>query len=143
MKTDVAAGAWLFRASIWVLVVVCVVLSSGPARAEYDYNVSQISPIPLTIDQVDAILNENQAEIGTPYLDAYQQKTTDTTGASLGLSPLKVVQADDPDHPYLGVFHHKVTPGKFATYAAYSADLVNWHTLGIIDDVGAGEYASG
>jgi hypothetical protein len=53
-----------------------------------------------------------------------------------------MVQTDDRAHPYLGVFHDPVSERQFATYAAYSTDLVHWHTLVIVDDVAAGEYES-
>jgi len=92
--------------------------------------------------QIIAILDQ-QATEHQPYLDAYQQVTvTDTTGAIASLAPLKVVQTQDSAHPYLGVFHNQVTTSKFATWAAYSADLANWHTLGTIDDIANLEYGS-
>jgi hypothetical protein len=125
---------------IWAPAVLCLALWNGEAGAAYDYNVSQISPVPLTMAQIAAILN--QTATSSPYLDAYQQTTTDATGATLGLAPAKVVQSDDEVHPYLAVFHHPATPLKFVTYAAYSTDLVDWRTLGAIDDVAAGEYGS-
>jgi hypothetical protein len=115
-------------------------VSVAAAQTAYDFNVSQVSPAPLTMAQLAAILNETATS--TPYLDAYKQTTTDTTGAILSLAPLKVVQTPDPAHPYLGVFHHPVAPEKYATYAAYSTDLINWYTLGMIDNTAAGEYGS-
>lgn len=110
------------------------------AEAAYNYATSQISPVALTMRQLAAIMN--QTATTTPYLDLYQQTTTDATGAVASLAPLKVVQTDDPAHPYLGVFHNPVTPAKFAAYAAYSTDLAHWRTLGQIDDVAAGEYGA-
>jgi hypothetical protein len=117
---------------------------SAAADAAYDYNASQISPVELTIAQVAAILNQDQiAALNTPYLDAYQQKTVrDATNAIASLAPLKVVQTDDPAHPYLGVFHDQVDARKFAAYAAYSLDLKTWRTIGAIDNVAGGEYGS-
>jgi hypothetical protein len=91
--------------------------------------------------QIIAILN--QPPNAAYYLDAYQQVTvTDATGAIASLAPLKVVQTDDSGHPYLGVFHNQATISKFATWAAYSADLIHWHTLGEIDDIANLEYGS-
>jgi hypothetical protein len=140
MMTDGSKVAWRHPARIWAAAVLCLALSSGEAGAAYDYSVSQISPVPLTMAQIAAIFN--QIATSNPYLDAYHQTTTDAAGVTLGLTPAKVVQSDDEVHPYLAVFHHPATPVKFATYAAYSTDLVNWHTLGAIDDVAAGEYGS-
>ena len=103
-------------------------VSSRAAQAAYDYNVSQIAPSiasTLSMTQIIAILDQ-QATEHQPYLDAYQQFTvTDTTGAIASLAPLKVVQTHDSAHPYLGVFHNQATTSKFATWAAYSADLAN------------------
>ena len=114
------------------------------AFAAYDYSLSQISPKGLTMAQIAGILNEDASGApNKPYLNAYQQTTTNTaTGAVAGLAPLKVVQTDDPAHPYLGVFHNQVTSSKFATHLTYSTDLITWHTLGVIDNVAAGEYGN-
>jgi len=121
--------------------LLCVGVSLKGAQAAYDYAASQISPVALTMPQIATILN--QIDKNGTYLDQYQLMTiTDTTGAVASLAPLKVVQTGDPNRPYLGVFHNQVTTKKFATYAAYSTDLVNWHTLGAIDDIAAGEYGS-
>ena len=118
-------------------------VSSRAAQAAYDYNVSQIAPSiasTLSMTQIIAILDQ---EVPNHYLDAYQQVTvTDTSGAIASLAPLKVVQTHDSAHPYLGVFHNQATTSKFATWAAYSADLIKWHTLGTIDDIANLEYGS-
>jgi hypothetical protein len=131
----------LLATGAWVSALLCVAPRSSPAQAAYDYAASQVSPVAMTLAQIAAILDQTAPH--TPYLDAYRQRTTyDATGAVSSLAPLKVVQTDDPAHPYLGVFHSAVTATKFATYASYSTDLVNWHTIGAIDDVAAGEFGS-
>jgi hypothetical protein len=119
-------------------------LRPSAAQAAYDYNISQISPVALTMEQLAAILNEDHsATTNTAYLDIYQQTTiNDTTNAIASLAPLKVIQTGDPIYPYLGVFHNQVTTTEFATFAAYSLDLNTWHTIGSIDNVAAGEYGS-
>jgi hypothetical protein len=141
MKTERPPISCLFIVGVVALTLSCAGLSPREAQAAYDYNVSQIAPVGLTMMQVAAILNHTAPN--TPYLDAYQQTTTtDATGAIASLAPLKVVQTDDPNHPYLGVFHNQVTTTKFATYAAYSLDLRTWHTIGSIDNVAGNEYGS-
>jgi hypothetical protein len=139
--------SWLSRSltvSVLALMLGYTELRQSAAQAAYDYNISQISPVALTMEQLAAILNEDHsAAPNTPYLDTYQQTTiNDTTNAIASLAPLKVVQTDDPIHPYLGVFHNQVTTTEFATFAAYSLDLNTWHTIGTIDNVAAGEYGS-
>src|SRR5207249_1741200 len=107
--------------------------------APYDYMAPQVAPpiaSGLLMDDIAGILNQDSKFApNTPYLDAYGQTTTnDATRSSAGLAPVKVVQTDDSDHPYLGVFHSLITT-KFATYLAYSLDLKTWHTIGAIDDI--------
>lgn len=128
-------GAAIARA----LALVCVALWSGAACAEYRLAASQVSPVDVSMGRLAAILDQ---AAGRPYLDAYQQTTTDARGTVSSLAPVKIVQTDDPAHRYLGVFHAQVTPTRFATYAAYSNDLANWHTLGSIDNTAAGDYGS-
>jgi len=114
--------------------------------APYDYMAPQVAPSiasGLSMSQIAAILNQTAPNL--PYLDAYNQQTTtstDTTNFITTLAPLKVVQTNDTNHPYLGVFHNQVTTSKFATWAAYSTDLATWHTLGTIDDIANLEYGS-
>ena len=140
LRTDRSRVGLLVQIDVPVLALVCAVLAPSAAEAAYTYGASQISPVALTMPQLAAILD--QTATTTPYLDLYQQTATDATGAVASLAPLKVVQTDDPMHPYLGVFHNPVTRAKFATFAAYSTDLVHWRTLGQIDDVAAGEYGA-
>jgi len=78
---------------------------------------------------IAAILNE---QVAKPYLVAYQLTTRDANGAIAGLAPLKVVPTNDPEHPYLGVFHDQINATRFATYLGYSTNLRTWHTLGQI-----------
>jgi hypothetical protein len=139
-----ARVARLLIAGISSVALTYAAVSSRAAQPAYDYNVSQIAPSiasTLSMTQIIAILNQ---EAPNPaYLDAYQQVTvTDATQAIASLAPLKVVQTDDSVHPYLGVFHNQATISKFATWAAYSADLIHWHTLGEIDDIANLEYGS-
>jgi hypothetical protein len=140
LRTDRSKVGLLVQIGMPVLALVCTALAPEAAQGTYNYAASQISPVVLTMPQLAAILN--QTATTTPYLDLYQQTATDATGAVASLAPLKVVQIDDPMHPYLGVFHNPVTRAKFATYAAYSTDLVHWRTLGQIDHVAAGEYGA-
>ena len=131
------------KIELWVLVPVCVMLLSASAGAAYIYSPSQVSPVAtITTAQIAAILNQTAPTTPQfPAVEQYQQMTTtDATSAVENLAPLKVVQTDDAAHRYLGVFHNQVTTTKFATYAAYSTDLVHWHTLGAIDHVAVGEY---
>ena len=131
MKTKRSPISYLFIVGVQALTLSYAELSPRRAEAAYDYNISQIAPVYLTMTQIAAILNHTAPN--TPYLNAYQQTTTtDATGAIVLLAPVKVVKTDDPNHPYLGVFHNQVTTTKFATYAAYSLDLGKWHTLGSI-----------
>jgi hypothetical protein len=140
LVTESAVVAPFIGAAIRILALVCFTLASVAAEAESDFGASQISPVALNMPQLTAILN--QIATTAPYLDLYQLTTTDAAGAVASLAPLKVVQTHDPAHPYLGVFHDPVTRTKFATYAAYSSDLAQWHTLGRIDDVAAGDYGA-
>ena len=146
MKTKRSPISYLFIVGVQALTLSYAELSPRRAEAAYDYNISQIAPVNLTMTQIAAILNHTAPSADAPnkpYLNAYQQTTTtDATGAIVLLAPVKVVQTDDPNHPYLGVFHNQVTTTKFATYAAYSLDLFKWHTLGAIDDVALNEYGS-
>jgi hypothetical protein len=129
-RTAAAAAALLWLA-LW----------SGAAWARYDFTASQTSPVTLTEAQLAAILNQRATT--TPYLDAYNQTVTEeASGRSAGLAPVKVVQTDDRNHPYLGVFHAQVMPDRFAAYAAYSRDLVRWQVLGAIDNIAAGGFGS-
>ena len=146
VKTKRSPISYLFIVGVQALTLSYAELSPRRAEAAYDYNISQIAPVNLTMTQIAAILNHTAPSAdapNTPYLNAYQQTTTtDATGAIVLLAPVKVVQTDDPNHPYLGVFHNQVTTTKFATYAAYSLDLFKWHTLGAIDDVALNEYGT-
>jgi hypothetical protein len=139
-----ARVARLLIAGTVSLTLTFAAVSSRAAQSAYDYNGSQIAPSiasTLSMSQLIAILN--QAAPNTPYLDTYQQVTvTDSTQAIASLAPLKVVQTDDPAHRYLGVFHNQATISKFATWAAFSSDLIQWHTLGEIDDIANLEYGS-
>jgi hypothetical protein len=109
-------------------------LSSRTAAAAYDYIPPQIAPpvaSNLSTAQIVDILNENTTGL-PPYLVAYQLMTTDAHGAVASAAPLKVVPTDDPDHPYLGIFHNQINSTQFATYLGYSPDLKIWHTIGEI-----------
>lgn len=145
MVVRLARAPRLLITGIITVTLTYAAVSSRAAQAAYDYNVSQIAPSvasTLSMTQIIAILDQAATE-HQPYLDAYQQVTvTDATGAIASLAPLKVVQTHDSAHPYLGVFHNQVTTSKFATWAAFSADLVTWHTLGTIDDIANLEYGS-
>ncbi|WP_219728991.1 hypothetical protein, partial [Pseudomonas protegens] len=59
--------------------------------------------------------------------------SNDGHGGQLSAAPLQISQTDDPNHPYIGVFHalEKGT-SVFNTYLSYSSDLMSWHTIGMI-----------
>jgi hypothetical protein len=144
MVARLARGARLLIAGISSVTLTYAAVSSRAAQPAYDYNVSQIAPpiaSTLSMSQIIAILNQQAPN--PAYLDAYQQVTvTDSTQAIASLAPLKVVQTGDSAHRYLGVFHNQATISKFATWAAFSGDLIQWHTLGEIDDIANLEYGS-
>jgi hypothetical protein len=101
--------------------------------ASFDYVEPQVAPAiasRLSMAQLAAIFNETAPN--PPYLVAYQLTTTDVDGTIAGAAPLKVVPTDDPEHPYLGVFHNQINTTQFATYLGYSTDLRVWNTLGEI-----------
>src|SRR5258707_202261 len=120
----------IFLAGAWANLA----LQPDTARAaDYDYVAPQVAP-PIAADlgmaEIAAILNETAPN--PPYLVAYQLTTTDANNAKASLAPLKVVPTNDPDHPYLAVFHNQINSTQFATYLSYSNDLMAWHTRGRI-----------
>ncbi|HEX5454012.1 MAG TPA: hypothetical protein VFX06_09480 [Stellaceae bacterium] len=130
-----------YRAAATAAALLWLALWPVAAWARFDFTASQVSPVPLSTAELAAILDQRATT--TPYLDAYGQSVTEqASGRTAGLAPLKVVQTDDPKHPYLGVFHAQVRPDRFAAYAAYSRDLAHWHLLGAIDNFAAGQFAS-
>src|SRR5271163_2332148 len=109
-----------------------LVQQSTTGAATYHYVAPQVAPPSasnLGMAGIAAILNE---QVAKPYLVAYQLTTRDANGAIAGLAPLKVVPTNDPEHPYLGVFHDQINATRFATYLGYSTNLRTWHTLGRI-----------
>src|SRR5260370_22445117 len=110
-----------------VAAVVLVNLAVQPLMARsatYDYVAPQVAPtIAANLGTADiaAILNETAPN--KPYLVAYQLTTTDANNNLADAAPLKVVQADDSLHPYIGVFHNQITSTHFATDLSYSTDL--------------------
>ena len=124
--------AYLFVVVASVLALTYADRHAGAKEAAgYSYVAPQVAPpvaSRLSMAQLDAILNETAPN--TPYLVAYQLKTTDAHGAVASAAPLKVVPTDDPARPYLGVFHNPINTTQFATYPGYSNDLKTWHTLG-------------
>jgi len=123
--------AYLFVVVASVLALTYADRHAGAKEAAgYSYVAPQVAPpvaSRLSMAQLDAILNETAPN--TPYLVAYQLKTTDAHGAVASAAPLKVVPTDDPARPYLGVFHNPINTTQFATYLGYSNDLKTWHTL--------------
>lgn len=140
---------WISRILLVGLPAVAIsYVDLSPLRARaasYEYIAPQVAPpvaSGLSTDRIAAILNQDVPPVANE-IDAYQQMTvTDATMSMASLAPLKVVQTPLADHPYLGVFHNQVTSTKFASYAAYSRDLITWHTLGAIDDIANLDFGS-
>jgi hypothetical protein len=116
-----------------IAVIGLMVTLKAVSAQTYDYLPPQIAPpsaSDLTMAEIAAILNETAPT--PPYLVAYRLETRDVYGNKMSAAPLKVIPTDDPDHPYLGVFHHPINSTQFATYLAYSTNLSVWYTLGEI-----------
>ena len=109
-------------------------LATAPAYAAYTYNVEQIAPSVasnLTMQQIAAILNETGSN--APYLVAYALTATRADGSVVSAAPLKVVQTDDSDCPYLGVYHNAIINStKFTTYLGCSPDFRTWSERGAV-----------
>jgi len=106
--------------------------SPAAKTATDDYATPQVAPPSasnLGMADIAAILNE---QVATPYLVAYQLTTTDDSGRTASLAPLKIVPTNDRGHAYLGVFHNQINTTQFATYLGYSSNLSAWHTIGQI-----------
>jgi hypothetical protein len=83
------------------------------------------------MQQIAAILNE--AGSNAPYLVAYALTATRADGSVVSAAPLKVVQTDDSDCPYLGVYHNAIINStKFTTYLGCSPDLRTWSERGAV-----------
>src|SRR5215469_11382488 len=117
----------LAAASVWQL-------AAASAYAAYTYNIEQIAPSVasnLTMQQIAAILNETGSN--APYLVAYSLTATRADGSVVSAAPLKVVQTDDSDCPYLGVYHNAIINStKFMTYLGCSPDLRTWSERGAV-----------
>ena len=109
-------------------------LAAAPAYAAYTYNIEQIAPSVannLTMEQIVAILNETGSN--APYLVAYSLTATRANGSVVSAAPLKVVQTDDSDCPYLGVYHNAIINStQFTTYLGCSPDLRTWSERGAV-----------
>ena len=108
-------------------------LTAGRAYAGYTYNIEEIAPSVagnLTMQQIAAILNETGPN--APYLVAYALSATEANGTVVSAAPLKVLQTDDADCPYLGVYHNAISSTKFATYLGCSSDLRTWTEHGAV-----------
>jgi hypothetical protein len=111
-------------------------LTAGPAYAGYTYNTEEIAPSvasDLTMQQIAAILNETRPN--APYLVAYALSTTEANGTVVSAAPLKVVQTDDANCPYAGVYHNAINNKQFTTYLSCSPDLRSWSERGAIHSV--------
>ncbi|MBV8591697.1 MAG: hypothetical protein JO212_16855 [Acetobacteraceae bacterium] len=123
------------RFSVFVLAAALVwPLAAAPADAAYTYNIEEIAPSVasnLTMQQIAAILNETGTN--APYLVAYALSATEANGTVVSAAPLKVVQTDDPNCPYLGVYHNAIPNStKFTTYLGCSSDLRTWTERGAV-----------
>jgi hypothetical protein len=108
-------------------------LSADRAHAAYTYNIEEIAPSVasnLTMQQIAAILNETGPN--SPYLVAYALTATEANGTVVSAAPLKVVQTDDPNCTYLGVYHNAISSTQFETYLGCSPDLKTWSERGAI-----------
>jgi hypothetical protein len=98
------------------------------------YNVGEVAPSAannLTMEQVAAILNETGPN--APYFAAYALTATRADGTGVSAAPLKVVQTNDPDCRYLGVYHNAIPNStQFTTYLGCSPDLRTWTERGAI-----------
>jgi hypothetical protein len=108
-------------------------LSADRAHAAYTYNIEEIAPSVasnLTMQQIAAILNETGPN--SPYLVAYALTATEANGTVVSAAPLKVVQTDEPNCTYLGVYHNAISSTQFETYLGCSPDLKTWSERGAI-----------
>jgi hypothetical protein len=120
-----------FAAAAAVAALATVTVNRADAASAY--NVEEIAPSVashLTMGQVAAILDETGPN--APYLAAYAVTARRADGTIVSAAPLKVVQTDDPDCRYLGVYHNAIGGGQFATYLGCSPDLRSWNERGII-----------
>jgi hypothetical protein len=107
--------------------------AAAPADAADTYNIEEIAPSVasnLTMQQIAAILNESGPN--APSLVAYALTATEANGTVVSAAPIKVVQTDDPNCAYLGVYHNAISSTQFATYLGCSPDLRTWSERGAV-----------
>jgi len=125
-------GLWS-RRSLAAAAALALAVTADLADATATYNLAEIAPSVasnLTMQQIAAILNETGPN--PPYLVKYALTATEANDNPVSAAPLKLVQTDDPDCRYLGVYHNAISSRQFATYLGCSPDLGTWKERGTV-----------